>query len=74
MINDTNNPNGKYTMLTDDDMILREDEYYDYTEDRWCKVDINHVGDLYKGPYGYYHFIVIRRKNPHYEPKTEPWI
>ena len=31
MINDTNNPNGKYTMLTDDDMILREDEYYDYT-------------------------------------------
>jgi hypothetical protein len=33
MIKDTGNPNGKYIMLTDDDMILREDEYYDYNED-----------------------------------------
>jgi|GEM_PF-6537688 len=74
MIRDSDNPNGKYTMLTEDDMILREDEYYDYTEDSWFKVDINHVGDLYKGPYGYYHFIIIRRRNPHYESGSEIWI
>ena len=33
-------------MLTDDDMILSNDEYYDYTEDKWHRVDVNHK-DLY---------------------------
>jgi hypothetical protein len=71
MIRDSHNP--MYHMLTEDDIILVNDEYYDYTTDTWYQVDQKHVGDLYKGPYGYYHFIIIRRKNPEYI-KSEPWI
>jgi hypothetical protein len=71
MIRDSHNP--MYHMLTEDDIILVNDEYYDYTTDNWYRVDQKHIGDLYKGPYGYYHFIIIRRKNPEYI-KNEPWI
>lgn len=74
MIKDIHNPNSKFFMLTDDDMILSNDEYYDYTEDKWHRVDVNHVGDLYKGPYGYDHFLVIRRPNPDFSYPRDPWI
>lgn len=74
MIRDIHNPNGKYHMLTDDDMILKDDEYYDYNEDRWFKVDETHIGDFYRGPYGYDHFLIIRRPNPEYKVQRDPWI
>lgn len=62
MIKDHHNPNPKFKLLVDDQMILLGDEYYDNVEDRWYTVPSIHVGDLYKGPYGYDHFLIIRRK------------
>lgn len=74
MIKDLYNPNGKYFMLTDGDMIRKQDEYYDYTEDRWYPVNEKFIGDLYEGPYGYLHFMIIRRPNPDYTLQRDPWI
>lgn len=74
MIRDPNNPNSMYFMLTEDDMMMKDDEYYDFTEDRWIKINISHIGDLYKGPYEYEHFLIIRRKNSKFEHNHGHWI
>jgi hypothetical protein len=50
-------------MLTEGDLILRNDEYYDYSADQWITIKDKYIGELYEGPFGYYDFIVIRRKN-----------
>jgi|688.fasta_scaffold225560_3 hypothetical protein len=50
-------------MLTEGDLILQKDQYYDYSNDQWVDVEAEFIGLLYNGPYGYYHFLVIRRKN-----------
>jgi hypothetical protein len=52
-----------YHMLTEGDLILRNDEYYDYSADQWITIKDKYIGELYEGPFGYYDFIVIRRKN-----------
>ena len=74
MIQDPHNPNPMYFMLSEDDMIMKNDEYYDYTEDKWHKVNISHIGDLYQGPYAYLHFLIIRRKNPNFKHHHDQWI
>jgi hypothetical protein len=74
MIQDPYNPNPRFFMLSEHDMIMKNDEYYDFTEDAWCTVDDSHIGDLYKGPYGYTHFLIIRRKNPKFVYSHERWI
>jgi hypothetical protein len=55
--------NPLYCMLTEGDLILQKDQYYDYSNDQWVDVEAEFIGLLYNGPYGYYHFLVIRRKN-----------
>lgn len=62
MIRDKHNPAPKYKLLADDEMILQKDEYYDYVEDKWIEVESRYVGELYRGPYEYDHFLIVRRK------------
>lgn len=74
MIKDINSPNPRYFILSEDDMLMQGDEYYDNVEDRWYPIEDTHIGDLYKGPYDYLHFLVIRRKNPKFKNEHQPWI
>ena len=74
MIKDKHNPNPAYFILTEDDLLLEGDEYYDHTVDRWFKIENEHVGDLYKGVNGYDHFVIIRRKNKDFKYEHKSWV
>lgn len=67
MVKDKHNPIPKFIMLVEDDMLYPGDEYYDYNDDVWYPIESKHIGELYRGPFGYDHFLVLRRKNKKYE-------
>lgn len=74
MIKDKHNPNPAYFFLSEDDILKEDDEYYDNTVDRWFKIEDSHIGDLYKGPHGYDHFLIVRRKNKNFVYVHDSWI
>lgn len=76
MIKETNS-NPIFFILTEGDILEKEDQYYNYVTDRWCSIDSSNVGEKYLGTSGYSgHMVIIRRKNPDYVNNSirTPWI